>query len=114
MIDITIDREGYEITAAGHAGYSAAGSDIICSAVSTLLHTLASYITLHGELLCGEPTVECEDGYMVVSFMPKDEARTELDAVFGVICHGLRALGEQYGAYVRVSEEDEECLSCQS
>lgn len=122
MIDITIDREGHEITAAGHAGYGERGSDIICSAVSTLLHTLASYITLHGELLCSEPVVECDDGYMVISFVPKPETssksltgstdRGELEAVFGVICHGLREIGKQYGAYVKVSEEYEGCPAC--
>lgn len=132
MIDITIDREGHEITAAGHAGYGERGSDIICSAVSTLLHTLASYITLHGELLCGEPVVECDDGYMVISFVPKPETSSksltgstdrgavssgltdhgELEAVFDVICHGLREIGKQYGAYVKVSEEYEGCPAC--
>ena len=76
----------------GHAGYDAAGRDIVCAAVSALYYTLA-------ENLKSRPGFVCR----------QDERGAELRCpgaaeAIGFVLRGLRAIAETYPDYVRVEK----------
>lgn len=56
MINITIERGSHRVglRATGHAGYAEIGKDIVCSAVTTLIHTMI-------EVYKDDPQVELEE-----------------------------------------------------
>ena len=80
----------------GHSDYAEEGSDIVCSAVSTLSITCVNAL----EAVCGiEPIVEeLEDGVLVFS-LPTDlteEQRHDAGILMGALHWGLKDLAEQY------------------
>ena len=79
---ITISYTEDTLYVHGHAGYAEAGSDIVCSAVSALVFTVAEYGTIKGT-----------PGHAVV--------RATRDAIqFGLT--GLRLISKEYPDYVKI------------
>ena len=91
-----------EITAEGHAGYAARGSDIVCAAVSALLYGYLNY--LHGlahEHGAGQVCREEWEGYLWVKSKGLDgRDRTALDVTEA----GLRMIADAYPAHVQVND----------
>ena len=91
----------YRLSASGHAGYAEVGKDIVCSAISILLFTLASALDDFGadhlkvELEPGDSTISCTASYGDV----------EIDSFFKFVLEGLELLEEQYPDYVEILEE---------
>jgi len=83
---ITIKVNGRTISAKGHAEYAESGKDIVCSAVSVLMQTLA---------IRGDKVVQ-EKGDMVI--YTKDIAALDL------IVEGLKLIERNYPQYVEVIE----------
>lgn len=101
MIEITYNMR--EIILEGHAGYGAAGTDIICAAVSGIWYTLLA--KLEREMEKGNIQYEAteEVGKARAKLIGIAE---EYDACAGevwdtVIC-GLRALSIQYPEFVKI------------
>ena len=55
---------GFELS--GHSGYAEEGSDIVCSAVSSVAYMVANTVT---EIIGVNAKVELDDGYM--KFIPE-------------------------------------------
>jgi uncharacterized protein YsxB (DUF464 family) len=83
---ITITVKGRNITTKGHADYAENGKDIVCSAVSILMQTLA----------IRSNSVQKSKGSM--SIYTKDIAALEL------IVEGLKLIAETYPEHVEVIE----------
>ena len=90
---------GYRVS--GHAGYSEAGTDIVCSAVSAL--TQAPLLGLERHLkLKPSYVVNQEDGILEVAL---NSAPTDLtQAILQTMVYGLQSIGRQCPQYVRIQE----------
>lgn len=79
------------LTASGHSGAGAEGSDIVCSAVSSALYMAVNTIT---DVLMLSPQIEIDEGFMKVqmNFYQAQKAKTVTD---GLWLH-LNGLAEQY------------------
>ena len=86
------------IEVSGHAGFAAAGSDIVCAAVSALVMTAA-----HGVArICGAPVRVSDDpsGAFVLDVPGGGGAQAQ--AVLATTLAGLQAIARTYPAHVRV------------
>lgn len=84
MIVITVDAAAGTLTCDGHAGFAAAGEDIVCAAVSGILYTLRA--NLPGR---------CVEAWAPGHIALRTESRAEWDAV----CFCLRGLALVEDAY---------------
>ena len=87
---------GFRLT--GHAGFSGAGTDIVCAAVSSAAYLTANTIT---DVAGSAADVTAEDGVMFLRlFSP--------DAVAGAILRGFRlhmeGLQEQYPQNIEITD----------
>lgn len=85
----------------GHTGYSARGSDILCSAVSVLCYTLKDLLEdmeAAGRiyrLIC-----DFHDGMAIIEFSPASEKDISLLEAVEALLRGFRILGEGYPEYI--------------
>lgn len=92
----------YSLSLDGHAGYAPVGQDIVCSAVSILLFTLANALSDSGaEDL--EVSLEPGDSYIGCTASYAD---IEIDTLFKFAVIGLELLEEQYPENVEILSED--------
>lgn len=90
---------GYKVS--GHAGFSEEGSDIICSAVSSLTQTPLLGLERHLKL---KPSyvVNQKDGILEVAL---NSAPTDLtEAILQTMVYGLESIVRQCPQYVRIKE----------
>ena len=82
---------GYKVS--GHAGFAAAGEDIVCGAVSVLTQTpiLGLEQSYH---------VDEEDGILEVNLNNTPNELTQ--AILATMEYGLLGVAEQYPKYVRI------------
>ena len=87
-----------EITAEGHAGYGARGSDIVCAGVSALLFGYMAYLRgLAKKDGIGQVSFEKREGYLRI----RSTGLGALDAhALAVTREGLRLIAEVYPAHV--------------
>lgn len=87
--------EGFEIS--GHSGSAQAGSDIICSAVSSAAYMAANTIT---EIIGCEADADVSDGFM--SFRIKSKLSDAQQILEGLKLH-LNALAADYPDNIKVT-----------
>ena len=87
---------GFELS--GHSGYAEEGSDIVCSAVSSVAYMVANTVT---EVIGGKASVTLDDGYM--KFIPEN-ATGEVQMLFKGMALHLNALAQQYGKFLCCKE----------
>ena len=91
----------YSLTATGHAGYAQVGQDIVCSAISILLFTLANALDDFG---AADLKVSLEPGESEIS-CTATWADEEIHSFFKFVMEGLELLEEQYPDHVEILEE---------
>ncbi len=95
------DSEGrFSIKISGHSGYSKAGCDIVCSAVSVLAFTLLQESKERQKSIT-DFNYEIKDGYFHVHFgyQPDNSIKT---VIHTVLC-GLKMVAEEYPDNVRIN-----------
>lgn len=90
---------GFELT--GHSGYSDAGTDIVCSAVSSAAYMTVNTVT---DVLMLDPDIELQDGYMCMK-LKRDDALGAQDILKGFMLH-ISSLSEQYNDYITVNNSE--------
>ena len=102
MITAVYFPRQHRLEVRGHAGYGAAGEDIVCAAVSALICTLGAAL----EQWDGDCVVQLESGDAVLELAPtaSHKAQTAMETV----CLGLELLAQQCGAYVCFERKGEE------
>ena len=85
---------GFECT--GHAGYAAAGNDIVCAAVSSAVYLTANNIT---DFLNVKADVSVSEGFM--SFMLTEESALAQKMLDGLEAH-IRAFAKDYPRNIKV------------
>ena len=106
MVDIRISLRTLEFEADGHARSGEYGKDLICCAVSTLVHTLVCNMEVaqeRGELQYLNE--EIRDGHVYIMPHPYSWSLQNIVTIYRAIREGLRALAEQYEQYIRLEEE---------
>jgi uncharacterized protein YsxB (DUF464 family) len=98
MIDARIYEESIVIT--GHAGAGPVGHDLVCCAVSTLVHTLI--ISLE-ELTEATVYSDIREGYASIGIPPETRSQTAQTLIDGFIC-GLEALADSYPENISFSD----------
>jgi uncharacterized protein YsxB (DUF464 family) len=108
MIDAVVyknaqgDIQGFQIK--GHANYSEAGSDIVCSAVSAIIYTALGGM----DELAGFKSFQQKDG-LIKCFVPGNLTRDQqatTQIILKTMDIGLRQVEADYDKYVRVRYEE--------
>ena len=102
MIKVTFFKRGEDFIGfemKGHSGYAEEGSDIVCSAVSSVAYMTANTVT---EIIGTDAEISLDDGYM--KFIPENTADGVQLLLKGMALH-LNALAEQYDEYLLCKEK---------
>lgn len=99
---IIVIKDGYRLQMAGHAGYAAAGEDIVCAAISALFCTLAGGLSAHEELFDSSPSVLMRPGDAIVECIPKDGCRDKVDLIYDIFMSGIYSVAMEHPKYVKV------------
>ena len=108
MLKAVVQHDGSgrirSISVTGHAGYAAAGEDIVCAAATAILTTVLSALT---DLVGIEPQYQVEEGNIRLELteLPADENQAEQAILLletGAL--GLRQIALGYGDYIQVIE----------
>ena len=96
MINVKYDRDNLVLQMNGHAYGGAPGTDIICSAASILVYTLAQNIQImeHSKV-AKDVHVILEDGNALVSCRPVEDKET-LQCIFDSVTTGFWLLHQNY------------------
>lgn len=107
MTTVTFNKiyDTYLFECTGHTGYSVAGKDILCSAVSILCYTLRSYLEgLYSEGVLYNFISDFSDGSALIRYELSDGADEEkvFEAVKAILC-GFTLLEESFPDYICAS-----------
>ena len=108
MINITVIKQKQNIKsiqATGHSGYAEQGGDIVCSAVSVLMETLANGLT---EIVKAEAKVVVDEAipHLMVELTEQDvEKRKNAQMLMKTIMLGLKGVEGEYGKYIKIKEK---------
>ncbi|HPF88931.1 MAG TPA: ribosomal-processing cysteine protease Prp [Candidatus Limiplasma sp.] len=107
MTRIVIRREGDRITALkaqGHAGNAAAGENIVCAAVSSLMYTAINAMESVAGVL---PAVDKDDRKALINItLPEDCESHEAQIIFRTIVQGLTDISQEYPKWVTITTQD--------
>lgn len=99
---INIKTSGYSISAEGHAGYAEYGSDIVCSAVTGLLYTIAECIRREHEAgNIQDMEITLEPGCALIKCIPVKHM-SRIDTIYGTVKTGLEIVADMYPKYVHI------------
>ena len=89
----------------GHAGHSSKGTDIVCSACSILVYTVAAIVESErtGEAFVSEPVVSFSDGVATVVCRPTKKRHREFLQTFSVALVGFELLEKNYPENVKLT-----------
>lgn len=99
MINIVYDRTHTSLTAKGHANSGEVGHDLVCSAVSALVYTLAVNVERLGQ----SAQIRLDSGDAVVHCIPSAARRLMATYLYDSICVGFELLAKQYPEYISYS-----------
>ncbi len=109
MINITIVKKNQKIItieATGHSGYANSGSDIVCSAISTLTETLIEgLIEVVG--ITPKYTIDEKIPHLSVT-IPNNldkEKQTKADVLMQTTYIGIKNVADGYGKYISIKEK---------
>ncbi len=111
MVNIILQKgqgkQPFTLEMKGHALYGKPGQDVLCSALSILMHTAAKTVEeleKAGGLL-EEPTLTLSPGQGYITFVPKPlfagKALTQMET----LAMGMELLGKYYPNYVTFQQE---------
>ncbi len=101
MIQVYVNRsitDKVEVT--GHAEFSEIGSDIVCSAVSMIMFTIANKLDAMEKFITIEIDEE-DGGYMQIEVVKSDD---ETKLLMDTLILGLKMIEEQYNEYIEIRE----------
>lgn len=99
MIKVNYNPKTFTLTVKGHSRLAEEGQDIVCSAATILVHTLAeNVIALHnaGMLESKHTIVKRIKGNAKVRCIPLEEHKEAVRIVFNSIAIGFKLLADSY------------------
>ncbi len=108
MIRLSVLLQGTSpvaLVAAGHAGFSEAGTDIVCAAVSTLLQNLAVGAEDVVKIKGVEVVSKSQEGYFSITWPREELLRVPCwNVLIQTTLRSLTIIESQYGDFLRISE----------
>ena len=108
MINVIVIKEKQTIKtieATGHSGYAEHGADIVCSAVSTLMETLANGLT---EVVKAEAKVIVDENvpHLSVTLTEKDMEKCKCAQVLmQSTLLGLKGVADGFSKFIKIKEK---------
>lgn len=108
MINVIVIKEKQTIKtieATGHSGYAEEGSDIVCSAVSSLLETLANGLT---EVVKAEAKVIVDENipHLSVTLTEKDQEKCKMAQVLmQSTLLGIKGVADGFKKFIKIKEK---------
>ena len=108
MINVVVIKKKQTIVtieATGHSGYAEEGYDIVCSAVSTLMETLANGLT---EIVKADAEVIVDENIpkLSVKLIETDKEKCKLAQVLmNSILLGLKGVSNGYSKFIKIKEK---------
>ena len=108
MINILVIKEKQTIKtieATGHSGYAEQGSDIVCSAISTLMETLANGLT---EIVKVETKVIVDENipHLSVSLIDTDKDKCkDAQVLMQTILLGIKGVAQEFSKFIKIKEK---------
>ena len=108
MINVFVIKENQTIKtieATGHSGYAEAGQDIVCSAVSTLMETLANGLT---EIVKANVQVKVDEAlpHLSVTLNETDKEKCKLAQVLmGSTLLGIKGVAQEFSKFIKIKEK---------
>ncbi len=108
MINIIVIKEKQTIKtieATGHSGYAEQGSDIVCSAISTLMETLANGLT---EIVKAETKVIVDENipHLSVSLIDTDKDKCkDAQVLMQTILLGIKGVAQEFSKFIKIKEK---------
>ena len=112
MVTITYERASglapTRLEIKGHALYGEPGQDVLCSALSILMHTAAKTVEEMQEKgwLMEDPTLELSVGQGVVELIPSPKYSVLATEKMDTVVTGLRLLEAYYPKYVKMAKAE--------
>ncbi len=108
MISVYILKQNNNIVAievSGHSGYAEEGSDIVCSAVSTLVQNLGQSLV---SLTNANPKIVLEEDTPLysVTLTEQDSKNKEANLLINSTYLGLKDIAKQYKKYISIKEKN--------
>lgn len=102
MIEILYNRKEHSVFVKGHACSAEHGHDIICSAVSALVYTLAANVKKLSDnrQYVRRPVIELNEGRAVISCDPVHGYSAVTTLVFDTVCEGFSLLSQQFYGFI--------------
>lgn len=102
MVHITYWRDGFRLTAKGHAGAGAPGQDVVCAGVSALALTLGANVAdlCLQENAC-QPALCFQPGNACIACVPKKGMEPVVMLIFDTVCQGFALLQTLYPEHVK-------------
>ena len=88
----------------GHTGKAEYGKDILCSAISTAVQTIAVGIT---EILNLEPKLKIDDGYFELEMKEKDVDNQNVQILLETGLKSLKEIVKNEKKFVKLEEKNE-------
>jgi len=108
MIEVNIHRDPQGrvviFQVKGHAEYAEFGQDVVCGAVSALAQTAILGLE---EVAGMNPEVEIGEGALRCRLSAREVANDRGQAILETVILGLKDIEEDYGDYLRVTEQTE-------
>ena len=108
MINVIVIKEKQTIKtieATGHSGYAEHGSDIVCSAVSSLLETLANGLT---EVVKAEVDVNVDENipHLSVTLKEEDDEKCKYAQVLmQTTLMGIKGVAQEFSKFIKIKEK---------
>ncbi len=92
MIEIHVEK--HKLTVTGHAGAAPKGEDLICAAVSILVHSLDAMLSTYGE----DIKTELSEGRYILEGIGTAEAAVAIEMAL----RGFELLQQHYPEYIKI------------
>ena len=108
MINVIVIKEKQTIKtieATGHSGYAEEGQDIVCSAVSTLMETLANGLT---EIVKADVEVKVDETipHLSVTLKESDKEKCKhAQVLMSSTLLGLKSVANGYRKFIKIKEK---------
>ena len=97
MIQVTYHRQFNRVTVKGHAGSGPEGHDLVCSAVSALVLTLAGNVSyMQAQAAVHDVTIDVGEGYAEIQCKAYRRYTGSVAQVYRAICVGFELLATKY------------------
>ncbi len=101
MISITYDRRKCRVSVKGHARSDQYGRDLVCSAVSALVITLAANAEhLEKNGVSNLTVIKLNAGDAQIRCAPIERYRLSVTQIFNTVCAGFEILAREYPEYI--------------